>query len=123
METVERARRPTWTQVEQALDVVMQQFQAETIGKCFSEHIIHVLVEVAKLIPHTPDRFLKHRVADCGTSFASSHRQHLAKAMPQERVSERAVEQIIVAPGDCIPTAHSGADCRCVRSSRHQCNR
>ena len=70
------------------------------------EHIIQVLFEVAKFIPHAPDRFLKHRVEHPPISFPSSHRQYLAKVMPQERVSERVVEQIIFTC-DCIRIAHS----------------
>ena len=76
-----------------------------------------MVIEVAKFIPHSPDRFLTYRVADPPISFPSSHRQYLAKVIPQESVSEGVVEQIIVALGECISTAHGGADCRCVRSS------
>ena len=61
MKNIVDVRRP---QVEEAVDVAMQQFQEELFEKCFSEYVIQVLVEVAKFIPHSPDRFLKHRVAD-----------------------------------------------------------
>ena len=53
-----------WPQVEQAVDAMMRQFQEELFEKLLSELIIPVLVEVAKFIPHSPDRFLKCRVAD-----------------------------------------------------------
>ena len=62
--TVENIVDVRWPQVEQAVDAMMRQFEEEIFEKRLSELVILVLVEVAKFIPHTPDRFLKCRVAD-----------------------------------------------------------